>query len=121
MKSPLWVVAALALLVVLTSGCRSASPADPARAQARLGTRAAKFNLYQEAYLRFERASALDPSNARYLNNLAVLAEALGRLEEAEAHYARAVALAPNDKRIRENHEKLQAYLAADRPPDPSR
>ena len=52
---------------------------------------------------------------------LAILAEALGQLELAEAHYARAVELAPGDKHIRENHEKLKAYLDPVKPPDPAR
>jgi Flp pilus assembly protein TadD len=121
MKSPLWAVSAILIFLWLTPGCRSAAPGETAQAQARLGTQATKAGLYREAYFRFERASSLDPSNARYLNNLAILAEALGKLDLAEAHYAKAVALAPGDKRIRENHDKLKAYLDPGQPPAPAR
>jgi Flp pilus assembly protein TadD len=108
-------------LALFAAGCRSAGPAEEALVQARLGTEATRAGLYREAYFRFERAVALDPGNARFLNDLAILSEALGRFEEAAAHYAHALELAPADKRIRENYEKLQAYLAPDRPPDPAR
>ena len=121
MKSLLRVVPALFIFLLLVTGCRMAAPSETASAQAHLGTRATKAGLSREAYFRFERALALDPDNARYLNNLAILAEALGKLELAEAHYAKAVALAPGDKRIRENHEKLTAYLDPGKPPDPGR
>lgn len=121
MKSPLRTVITLMIFILPTPGCRSAVPVDSARAQARLGTQAAKAGLYREAYFRFSRAAVLDPSDARYHNNLAVLAEALGDLVLAEAHYAKAVELAPGDKRIRENHEKLKAYLDTGKPPAPAR
>jgi len=121
MKSSLRAVVALLIFILLTPGCRSAAPPESARAQARLGTQAAKAGLYREAYFRFSRAAVLDPSDARYHNNLAVLAEALGDLVLAEAHYAKAAALAPRDKRIRENHEKLKAYLDPGKPPAPAR
>jgi len=120
MKSLLRTVPALLFLLLLIPGCRSTAPAETASAQARLGTQATKAGLYREAYFRFERAAALDPSNARYLNNLAILAEALGKLELAEEYYAKAVKLAPGDKRIRENHEKLKAYLDPGKPPAPA-
>lgn len=121
MKSPLRAIPAFLFLLLLVPGCRSAAPADSARAQARLGTQAAKFRLYQEAYFRFERAAELDPSNPFYHNNLGVLAEALGKPDLAGTHYARAAELAPHEKRIRENHEKFKAYLDLSRPPEPVR
>jgi len=85
-----------------------------------MGSRAAKFGLYQEAYFRFLKAVELDPSNAWYLNNLAVLAESRGRFEEAESLYEKALALAPQNKKIKANHEKFQAYLKDHAPQPPA-
>jgi Flp pilus assembly protein TadD len=76
-----------------------------------MGSRAARFKLYAEAYFRFQKAVALDPANAKYVNNLAVLAESQGHFEEAVQLYEKALSLAPKNRRIKENYEKLQAYL----------
>lgn len=108
----------MALLLPALSACRSSGPLQEAKAQAEMGSRAAKFRLYQEAYFRFQKAVELDPSNAWYLNNLAVLAESRGRFEEAKTHYEKALALAPHNKKIKANYDKLQSYLK-DRAPQP--
>jgi Flp pilus assembly protein TadD len=104
------------LLLCALPACRSAAPVREARIQARMGARAVKFHLYAEAYFRFRKAAELDPSEARYLNNLAVLAETQGRFDEAQALYKKALALNPKNKKIKFNDDKLQAYL---KPPPP--
>jgi len=108
----------MALLLPALTACRSSGPLREARAQAEMGSRAAKFRLYHEAYFRFQKAVQLDPSNAWYLNNLAVLSESRGRFEEAKDLYEKALALAPKNKKIKANYEKLQTYLK-DRAPQP--
>lgn len=109
----------MAILLPALSACRSSGPLREARAQAEMGSRAAKFSLYQEAYFRFQKAVDLDPSNAWYLNNLAVLAESRGLFDEAKGHYEKALVLAPHNKKIKENYEKLQAYLKLRAPQPP--
>jgi len=110
---------AVVLLFFLAS-CRSSSPAHEALEQAKMGSRAAQFKLYAEAYFRFQKAAALAPSNPKYLNNLAVLAESRGQFEEAVRLYEKALSLAPGNRRIKENYEKLQAYLKPRAPKPPA-
>ena len=109
------------LLLVALPACRSAGPIREAREQARMGARAARFHLYAEAYFRFQKAAALAPADARYLNNLAVLAETQGRFDEAGTLYKKALALDPKNKKIKFNDDKLQAYLKPppSKPPAP--
>jgi len=108
------------LMLFALPACRSAGPIREAREQAHMGARAAKFHLYVEAYFRFKKAAALDPADARYLNNLAVLAESQGRFDEAKALYARALALDPKNSKIKSNDDKLQAYLKPAAPKRPA-
>ena len=108
------------MLMFVLAACRSTGPAHEALEQARMGSRAVQFKLFAEAFFRFQKAAALEPSNAKYLNNLAVLAESQGRFEEAVQWYQKALALAPGNKKIKDNYEKLQAYLKPRAPKPPA-
>jgi tetratricopeptide (TPR) repeat protein len=63
---------------------------------------------WREAQYRWGQVAAKDPSNASVVNNLAVAAEATGRLDEALDLYARALTLSGGDDRIRLNEARAR-------------
>ena len=67
------------------------------------------------------KAADLDPDNAYAHNNLGVALESTGKFQEAKAAYSHALELDPGNGRIRENLDRLEAYLAGRlfRPPPP--
>lgn len=78
---------------------------------AKYGTKAFKLKLYNEAEFRFKQAVLIDPKNAEYLNNLAVICEILGKVEEAKNYYIQAINIAPKNKKIKENYERFEKYI----------
>jgi Flp pilus assembly protein TadD len=88
-------------------------PAKQAEDQVNRGYRAAKRGYWQEALFRFERANALTPDEPRILNNIAVALEASGRFEEAMAAYETALAVAPNDRVLRQNYSRFKEFYDA--------
>lgn len=83
----------------------------PAKEYAKFGTKAFKLKLYREAEFRFRQAIERDPKNPYYFNNLGVICEILGKIEEARNFYKEALKLAPGDKRIKENYERFERYV----------
>lgn len=96
-------VVLLVLLAFLPAPARGAS-AD-SQEQLRFGVNVARKGLWQEARFRFERAAALDPTNAAALNNLAVALEQQGDFDKARAAYDKALALRPGDTYIQQNYD----------------
>jgi Flp pilus assembly protein TadD len=72
----------------------------------------AQRGLWAEARFRFEQAARLDPSNARAVGNLAVAYEALGRFEEAQATYKRALEIDPGNVEIKRNQARFEEFFA---------
>jgi len=75
----------------------------------KLGTYAQQNGLWQEALYRWQRVTALAPSDWQSQNNLAVAYEALGRLKEAEAAYSKALKLSNEDQYVRRNYDEFQS------------
>lgn len=82
-----------------------------AKQYAKFGTKAFKLKLYKEAELRFKQAVQKDPKNPYYFNNLAIICEILGKIDEARNYYQEALKLAPKDKKIKENYERFENYV----------
>lgn len=72
-----------------------------ATAQITWGNALLKIGEPTEARLRYLEATKLDPENADAYFNLGLIAEKLGRVEEAMAHYGRAAEISPDDELTR--------------------
>jgi Flp pilus assembly protein TadD len=92
---------------------------DAAEDEVKFGIVAAQHGLWREAEFRFERATELDSTYAAAFNNLAVVYEQSGRMEEAARAYRKALALDPDDSRIQLNYE-LHVDVADRVPRSPS-
>jgi Flp pilus assembly protein TadD len=97
-------------LLLLAASVAALCLASEGSEQMDFGVRAAKKGLWREALFRWEKASKLQPANARILNNLAVAYEIGGDFDKAEAMYREAQRLAPDNKDIRQNHDLFTAY-----------
>lgn len=64
--------------------------------------------LWDEARVHLERAISRDSTSAALYNNLGIIYEHMGRLEDAEAAYKRAVELDPKGKLYRWNYERFR-------------
>jgi Flp pilus assembly protein TadD len=95
--------AACVLAVLLTSS--GPLPLPSANDELRFGIEAAQKGLWNEARFRFERAVALQPGNAKALNDLAVAYEHMGDFEKARKSYERALELKPGDSYIQQNYD----------------
>jgi len=103
-------VLALALLAATPAATAGDAAARQASEQIERGFTAAKNGYWQEALFRFERANTLTPNQPRILNNIAVSLEAAGRFEEALATYESALAVAPNDRVLRQNYSRFKEF-----------
>jgi Flp pilus assembly protein TadD len=86
--------------------------------QHEFGVKVARMGSWREAAFRFERAVKADDANARAWNNLGVARESLGDFDAAREAYEKSLALAPDDRRIRQNYERF-LNLANARPAAP--
>lgn len=87
------------------SSAALAQDRDAAEDEVEFGILAAQRGLWREAEFRFERATELDSTYAAAFNNLAVVYEQTGRIQEAERAYAKARALDPDNSFINGNYE----------------
>jgi Tfp pilus assembly protein PilF len=79
------------------------------------GVKVALKGSWNEAAFRFQKAVDADASDPHAWCNLAVARESLGQIDAARAAYEKAIALAPDDERIRTNYERFQSYLKSTR------
>ena len=76
--------------------------------------RLAQQGLWKEAYLRWERVAAAGKESAALHNNMAIALEEMGKREEAEKEYQKALKLSPNNSRIKSNYERLKSFLKSE-------
>jgi Flp pilus assembly protein TadD len=93
----------LPLLAVLL--LPSSRPAATAEEELGFGIEVARRGLWSEARFRFERAVALDPTNAAALNDLGVALEQQGEFAKAREAFERALKLKPGDLYIQQNYD----------------
>lgn len=105
-KSLQRIAAFIALLWVMFSSA-SAVQKSESEIQLEFGVKVARMGSWREAAFRFERAVKANDSNARAWNNLGVARESLGEFDAARAAYEKSLALAPDDRRIRQNYERF--------------
>lgn len=101
------------LLTAAAAGCASSTPSGRASSQIAFGARVAEKGLWREARFRFEEAVRLQPDNARAHGDLAVTLEALGDFPAAFDEYKKAIALAPNDRHLRQNYSRFAEFYTA--------
>ncbi len=81
--------------------------------QIEFGVESAQKGLWNEAIFRWERSLLDKPLDPLLHNNLAVAYESLGRFEQAEEEYERALELAENRyDAIRQNYEQFMAFYS---------
>src|SRR5262249_5742326 len=79
--------------------------------QMAFGVKMALNGSWNEAAFRFGKAVQADPGNAFAQNDLGVALESTGQFDRAAAAYAKALELEPGSAKIRENRDRLKAYL----------
>lgn len=114
MHGPLRLLLAALSLVFAARAAHPASGEDVASLLEFGAEMAAKGN-WREARYRWTLAAAVEPDNARVLNNLAVGAEAMGEPDKARDLYARALAAGSRDTRIEKNATRSRRFWDAAR------
>ncbi len=71
----------------------------------------AKKDLWKEAYIRWQKILDSGKESAALYNNIAIALEKMGKPEEAEKAYKRALELSPNNSKIKSNYDKLKKFL----------
>ncbi len=71
----------------------------------------AKNGLWKEAHFRWTKSLSEEKDNASVHNNIAVALEQMKKYEEAEIEYKKALKLAPDNKFILSNYNKLKKNL----------
>lgn len=71
----------------------------------------AKQGLWKEAYMRWQKIEAKGYDNAKLHNNMAIALESMGKVEEAEKEYRKAIQMDPNNPRIKANYESFKTFL----------
>ncbi len=105
----------LFLILILSFSCKTSQEIS-SKEYAKIGTKAFKLKLYREAEFRFKQAIEREPKNPEYLNNLAVICEVLGKIEEAKNYYNEALKISPNNKKIKANYERFENYIKLNYP-----
>ncbi len=71
----------------------------------------AKQGLWKEAYMRWQKVAAGGRENAKLHNNMALALESMGKTEEAEKEYQKALEMDPKNPRIKSNYDSLKTFL----------
>ncbi len=100
-KRACWLL--LMVCLGLTQACASRHGGDFAFAN-----RMARVGLWKEALYRYQKLLASGHEKASIHNNLAIALENLGRYDEADAEYKKALVLDPGNANIKGNHEQLK-------------
>lgn len=96
------------ILVVVLSGC---SAKKVYKSEFDFANKMAQEGLWKEAHYRWKIILAEGKESAALYNNIAVALEHMGRFEEAEESYKKALELSPNNSTIQGNYDKLKKLL----------
>ena len=95
----------VAVLVLGVSVPVLADQRDKAKGQVEFAIKVAQKGLWKDAAMRFEAATATDPSYAAAWNNLGIAYEQLGRFDDARRAYEKAIELDPDNNFIKVNYD----------------
>jgi len=96
------------ILVVVLGGC---SAKTVYKSEFDFANKMAQEGLWKEAHYRWKNILAGGRENAAIYNNIAVALEHMGRFEEAEESYKKALALSANNSTIQGNYDKFKKLL----------
>lgn len=108
MEVTLKTIVIILILVVVFGGC---SAKKVYKSEFDFANKMAQEGLWKEAHYRWKEILAEGKEGAAIYNNIAVALEHMGRFEEAEESYKKALALAPNNSTIQSNYDKLKKLL----------
>ena len=77
--------------------------------------RMAQDDLWKEAYFRWSKLLEQGKESAALYNNIAVAYEKMGKFEEAEQAYQKALKLSANNSTIKSNYDKFKRMLKQDK------
>lgn len=95
------------MIIVLLSFCSTKNT----KAELDFANSLAKQGLWKEAYMRWQRVAANGKDNASVHNNMAIALESMGKTEEAEKEYQKALEMDPKNPRIKSNYDSLKTFL----------
>ncbi len=95
------------ILVFSAMGCGFRS-SDFVKEYNDFGVKCAKMGLWDEAIMRWNRVTEIDPKSAQAHNNLGVAYESKGNLEAAMVEYKTAIELDPGSKIYKSNYSKFR-------------
>lgn len=98
-----WISIGLAVMIFI--GCSSHRQAI--KSEFDFANKLAQQGLWKEAYFRWEKARTQGMETAAVYNNIAVALENMGRLDDAEKMYKKALTLAHGDSTIQGNLTRL--------------
>jgi tetratricopeptide (TPR) repeat protein len=101
------------ILLIAACSAVDASASFETKRQLEFGVKMALEGSWREAAFRFQKVVRSDPDNAYAHNNLGVALESVGKFEEALKSYERALELDPGNGKIKENRDRLKAYMAS--------
>lgn len=101
---------AAVLLLLALAGCGSMNDLNRSSTQLRVGTDAARQDLWREALFRFRRAVELDPGSAMAHNNLAVAYEGTGEFEKARVEYGEALRIDKANPYVQKNYSRFVEF-----------
>ncbi len=105
MKIKYYLLSCVALVVSLSlSACAPAVE----QSQLKFGVLAAQNRMWDEAVFRWQKVLKQNPDSTAAHNNLAVAYERLGRWEEAEKEYQKALELDPVNEYVQSNFTSFQ-------------
>ncbi len=107
----------IACALAIPAITRSATVKD----QILFGAQMAKKGNWLEALFRWQKALETDPENFKLHNNCAVAYEALGKYEEADKAYRKALTYSQNKKEIKENYYLFTRFYSAQKDDDRER
>lgn len=71
----------------------------------------AKQGLWKEAYMRWQKIAAGGKDSAKLHNNMAIALESMGKTDEAEKEYRKALEMDPKNAKIIANYDSLKTFL----------
>lgn len=71
----------------------------------------AQQSLWKEAHWRWQKVLASGTESAALYNNIAIALEQMGRFEEAEKAYKKAMKLAPHNSSIQGNYKNFKKFI----------
>jgi Tfp pilus assembly protein PilF len=102
-------ISIVTIIIVGFVGCSPVSRAS--RSEFDFANKLAKDGLWKEALYRWEKTLKQGKSSAAVYNNMAVALEEMGRFEEAEKSYRKALSISPNNSTIQGNYDRLKKIL----------